>query len=82
MWDQPRHAAQYGDYAAWHACLAQFETEWAKPLLRALRDGQIGQLTLHAVSARSVQTFSIDRAAAWRFWRRRKSLKQYAPIVS
>lgn len=82
VWDQPRHAAQYGDYAAWHACLAQFETEWAKPLLRALRDGRVDRLNLHAVSAHSVQTFSLNRAATWRFWRRRKSLKQYAPAIS
>jgi len=82
VWDTPRRAAQYGDYAAWHACLAQFETQWAKPLLRALRDGRIDKLTLHVVSTDSVQTFNLNRAAVWRFWRRRKSLKQYAPTVS
>lgn len=82
VWDAPRRAAQYGDYAAWHACLAQFEAQWAKPLLRALRDGRIERLNLHTVSAHSVQTFSLNRAAAWRFWRRRKSLKHYAPTFS
>ena len=82
VWDAPRRAAQYGDYAAWHACLAAFETQWAQPLMRALRNGRVDKLTLHAVGTQSVQTFSVNRAATWRFWRRRKPLKQYAPSVS
>lgn len=40
----------YGDYAGLEAVLSAYERQWFKPVLQALRQGQLTQLTLHPLA--------------------------------
>lgn len=48
--------------------LAKLERDWFRPLLRDLRFGRTRRVHLHLL-ARPGQSFTIDTAGAWRFWR-------------
>ncbi len=77
--DGLRHAAWYGDDAAWRAGLAQLESNWFAPLEQALHAGRIRSLTLYAMNAQSLLILHSKRAQRWYFWRRTKTLNNYLP---
>ena len=66
-----------GDLQGWRDELQQFEQRFAAPLLDALRAGRIAQIILD-VPGEAAYRFTLDRNAAWKFWRRPKSLFQLA----
>lgn len=57
---------------------AAIERDWLKPLLAALRSGQIGMLTLSLPGADSWLEVEIVRSDLRYFWRRRKPLAVYS----
>lgn len=57
---------------------AAIECDWLKPLLAALRSGQIGMLTLSLPGANSLLEIEIVRSDLRYFWRRRRPLAVYS----
>lgn len=80
VWDGLRAALQYDDLGAWRDALQHFEEACAAPLLRALGDGRIGQLTLDVPQQNGAQRFVLRRADLWKFWRRGRPLHQDALV--
>ena len=72
-----RLALQNGDVYAWREGLQQFEHGVAAPLLRALRSGQIEQLTLDIPDAVASRQWVLTRTASWKFWLRKKPLANF-----
>ncbi|MGH8691305.1 MAG: hypothetical protein ACREUS_09790 [Burkholderiales bacterium] len=62
----------------YHESLAALERSWFAPLLRALRAGRIGMLTLHVPDAGQAVSFETIRADLRRFWRLAKPIAHYA----
>ena len=59
--------------AEWRGRLLRFEQQWFEPLLSALRQGHIRQLTLETDAGVGVEC---SRASLRRLWRRRRPLSQ------
>ena len=57
--------------------LAALEQRWFAPLLRALRFGRIGMVTLHVPDAARAASFEAIRGDVWRFWRGTRPLSTY-----
>ncbi len=62
------------DSDAWCGALQEFEIEWLPPLLEALRNGELDELTLNPCDGR---TFSLTKSRLKYWWRRRKSIRTY-----
>ena len=75
--DNLRGAGQYGDIYGWQEGLKQIESLWITPLLRALKQGKINSLTLHAGNDSRIQSFQVTAADLWKIWRRIKPLETY-----
>jgi hypothetical protein len=65
----------YHDIDGWHAAMEQLERDWGKPLLAALKSGDIDEAQL--VSDRG-HTFVLTPKDARRWWRRRQPLDRYS----
>jgi len=76
--DALRAPAQYGDAHGWREGLAQLERAWIAPLLDALRQEQIGMLSLHALGPARTLSVEVARGDLRRFWRRAKPLAGFA----
>ncbi|MBD3619956.1 MAG: hypothetical protein HUJ28_10815 [Chromatiales bacterium] len=63
--------AAMDDFEAWQGALAQLESDWFAPLLKALRRGRIRRL---AVVGSEGCRLAADRRQLGRFWRRRRDL--------
>jgi hypothetical protein len=74
--DALRAPAALGDIASYGRNLDALEAAWFAPLLRALRAGRIGMVTVHVPDAAA--SFETIRGDLRRFWRRRKALESYA----
>lgn len=74
-----RPATWYGDRDAWRATLRDIDALWIAPLHRALRDGQMTQLSVHAIMPQGRVSLCARARDQWRFWRRKRDLKHYAP---
>jgi hypothetical protein len=59
-----------GDWAAWLAVMQRLEQEWFAPLLAALNDGRISQLTLVASHREGWREISTSKMALRKFWRK------------
>ena len=64
--------SQYGRADAWREALAQLERAWFAPLLAALKDRNIGMLTLHLFGPAHLLEVEITRSDLRRFWRPRR----------
>ena len=53
------------------------EADWFAPLLQALRDGRLAQLTLHLAYGGKISSFVTRRADLRKFWRRWRGLGEY-----
>jgi hypothetical protein len=76
--DALRVPAQLTDADQYHARLAELEKNWFMPLLKALRAGRIGMLTLHVPDAAEAVSFETIRGDLRRFWRLAKPIERYA----
>ncbi|HTO49542.1 MAG TPA: hypothetical protein VML91_18035 [Burkholderiales bacterium] len=76
--DALRAPAAYGDEATWRERVAGLERDWFAPLARALRQGRIGMVTLHAIGAASALDVETTRQDLRYFWRRLRPLASYA----
>ena len=75
--DALRAPFAYGELSEWATRVAALERDWLLPLLAALRDGRIGMLTTHCLSADGSIAVETTRMDLRRFWRRRKPLASY-----
>jgi len=66
------------DVDRYHERLAALEKNWFAPLLKALRQGRIGMLTLHVPDAAEAVSFEAIRGDLRRFWRLAKPIERYA----
>lgn len=57
------------DWGAWLGAMQQLENEWFAPLLAALRDGRIGELTLILTSREGSTEIRTSKSALRKFWR-------------
>ena len=57
------------DWANWLDAMHQLETHWFAPLLQALKDKKIRQLSLVTTDANRLMTFSLTSNSLWKFWR-------------
>lgn len=78
VWEGLRLALQSADIAKWRAAVQQFETNYAAPLLAALAEGQLEQITLDVLSEGESRRFVLTRAALWKLWRLPRPLQHYA----
>jgi|APFre7841882724_1041349.scaffolds.fasta_scaffold00225_6 hypothetical protein len=72
--DALRVPAAYGDEPAWRERLETIERHWLAPLHEALRAGQVGMLTVHAMGAGGALQVETTRQDLRYFWRRPKPL--------
>jgi hypothetical protein len=57
------------DWGAWLGAMQQLEQEWFTPLLSALRDGRIADLTLILTDRNSLKEVRTAKSALRKFWR-------------
>ena len=76
--DTLRVPAALRDPGQFHERLAMLDKDWFAPLVRALRRGRIGMVTLHVPDAAQPVSFETIRADLRRFWRLRKPIGRYA----
>ena len=82
VWTGLRSALQQGDLAGWRDALQTFETNYAQPLLQALRAGKISQLRIDILGGDSVRQINLNRMQAWSFWHRSRRLADYSHAVT
>jgi len=58
------------DWGTWLAGMQYLEQEWFAPLLAAVRDGRIGDLTLVLTDRDGVTSFRTNKMALRQFWRK------------
>lgn len=68
------NAIIYGNYIEWQEWIVNLEANLFVPLWRALKSGQINQITLNVGNGRE---FFITPSRIPAFWRKRKTLKSY-----
>jgi hypothetical protein len=68
-----RVPAQYGDLPRWHDALADLEQHWFAPLLRAVQDNTVQELTV--ITDRLL--FRLARPDLKKFWRRSKTVARF-----
>ena len=56
------------DWRAWLDAIHQLETNWFAPILQALREKKIQNLSLVATDANTVATFKLNPRSFWKFW--------------
>lgn len=76
--DALRTPAHLLDPAKYQERLAVLEKDWFAPLLRALRAGRVGMVTLHVPNAAQAVSFETVRGDLRRFWRLPRSIESYA----
>ena len=76
--DTLRVPAALRDAGQFHERLSMLDKDWFAPLVRALRAGRIGMVTLHVPDAAQPASFETIRADLRRFWRLRKPIERYA----
>lgn len=78
VWEGLRDALQKADIARWRSSLQQLEKNFFLPLLTALADGKVAQITIDALSEGASRRFVLTRVALWKLWRRPVPLLRYA----
>ncbi len=64
-------ALRAGDWQAWRERIQAFEYSYAKPLLAALRRGELARLEIQVLSSGGdARMYTLTRASAWKLWRR------------
>jgi hypothetical protein len=66
---QLREAAGCGDLERWRAQLTMLEHDWFAPLLAALRERSLAQLTLVVPESRHGRSYALRAGDLWKFWR-------------
>lgn len=74
-----RSALHKANIAEWRSSVQQFEKKYAGPLLAALAQGDVGQITLDVLSEGASRRFVLTRPALWKLWRNPKPLRHYSP---
>jgi hypothetical protein len=69
---------QYKNIYEWRQSLSSLEHSWFTPLLEAMRQGKISQLTITALNENHIRNFVMTPSSLWKFWVRTKSLSNYA----
>jgi hypothetical protein len=69
-----RPSAQYGDIESWCELAQELEQQWLKPLLSALKQGAVQDITVYTEFAPG---FTMKAKHARRWWRRRRPLASY-----
>ena len=69
---------QYDDAYGWRESLKKLEQDWFAPVLAALKQGKLEQLTLTVVSEQGDKSFTVTRDDLWKFWRAAKPLVTYS----
>lgn len=72
--DAMHDATLYNDAGRWREILHKLETQWMEPLLRDLKSGAIGRVSLLTDTGAS---FTLTSQQARRWWRRRRSLASH-----
>ncbi len=66
--------SHYPDIEGWREFILRLERDWFAPLLLALKTKQLSELTIFTGDSKS---FTVNRSALWRWWRRAKPVRQY-----
>ena len=69
-----QHSLWQGDRESWRTALQQFEQGYARPLLSALRRGQLRQLELELLTAEASLRYELTPLRVWQIWRRPQPL--------
>lgn len=73
VWEGLQQAILHGDLQGWRNSLLQFEQQCAVTLLERLRAGGISRISLDVPGDMAFR-FTLERSAAWKWWRRPKSI--------
>jgi len=76
--EQLVEAALAGDWGSWLEQFRRLEADWFAPLLQALQDGKLDQLSLIIGNGARLHTFETSKHALRKFWRA-PSLSRLAP---
>ena len=71
-------ATAYGDVSGWREAAVALDKAWCAPLVTALQDGTLQNLTLHGLGSDYGYTATLTRQDRLRFWRRKRPLSDYA----
>ncbi len=69
-----RPSAQYGDVDSWRELAQELEEQWMTPLLSALKQGSVQNITVYTEFASG---FTMSAKHSRRWWRRRRPLASY-----
>ena len=72
--DGARGAVQYHDVDQWRTFVERLEREWIAPLLGALKDRALAEVTIYTDTSRA---FRLSAGQSRRWWRRRRSLGSF-----
>lgn len=76
---QLARGARRGDVSAWRDELAEINRRWLAPLLAALKQRSLSQLTLVAPGRTSCERFELTPWELFKFWRTTRPIADYAP---
>ncbi len=76
--EQLIEAALAGDWGSWLMRYQELEAAWFAPLLQALEDGTLDELSLTIGDGTRLREYSTGKFASWKFWRK-PSLSRLAP---
>ena len=78
VWEGLRQSIQQGNLQAWQNNALRLEQACAAPLLKAVGEGRVGQLTIDVLQSSAAQRFVLTRRDLWKLWRLPVSLSKYA----
>ncbi len=78
VWEGQRLAIQQGNLQAWQDAVLNFEQFCAAPLLNALGNGKVAQVSVEVLHGSASHRFVLSRGDLWKVWRMPTSLAHYA----
>lgn len=69
--------AQSLDIHAWRSAIGELEECWFRPLLAALKSGQLKHLRLTGLGDEGIADVTVEAGGLWKFWRRPKPLESF-----
>ncbi len=69
--------SKYKNAETWQKNLAVLEQNWFAPLYKAIKNGDISQLTLTTIHQDTALNFTLSSADLWKFWRSKRPISSY-----
>ncbi len=80
IWEGASVALRRGDLYAWRQSVQRCEHVILAPLLKALSAGLLNKITIDILQEDNSSRMELNRAMLWKFWKRPRSLANYALV--